>query len=562
MVFVSGKQTNKVQSANASPTEYVAGESDMVKPGDLGGGGSPSGGPSQQDSGDVGGASIELDTYAGSKDQGSPTNLNSGGGRGGAKGGGGAQGSAATGFQDIRNYLDANKGGGAKVGKVYEGQLGGAYDTASQGIGQGLTDFTAAAQGATSDADPYVDYISGLGSRNDASGAATDLTFLDEGTEAFADYGKVAGGFYGGPQSLGDYEYDPIRDNILDATRLGTLSKTNQGLNTMLSDSGNRGTRGEDTLNSALFQQTPGAQANLQNYRDQIGTLGDTYGTANTSAMETAGNVRDANVVEGARIGAAFDPAYGAYESEIEGFVGDQRTAANEATDTLLSRLQGSEADEGLIRSGVTVGAWDRREAIQDAFNEGYGARPANRPVENDSGVYMSNRFMDKRPGFVWDEQLGSDLNMTEEQWKEMNYDMWVSESIKHKAKEWEKGNDWYLDQEGFKGDIRQFDMDDLSVQDAPTVIHKQNVATQEDYDRLQALNRLSGQTNTYLMPDSDFGTGIDGNPIQPTAEQIQMGAGGFGTAPTDIANLNLPEVTNDMKATYQEYRRRLKDAE
>jgi hypothetical protein len=348
---------------------------------------------------------------------------------------------------------------------------------------------------------------------------------------------------YRGPLQIEDTDfYKPVSQAYGEARKgLEQLGSVGGRMNLIadVAQPGRRISKGRLTLDEALLASDPGAQTELQRARGSLGDLDTRLSEASEAARTRAqGGAATTQATRDATRGSLGE-ARTAFETGLEGRLAGARKDALARAQTAKEAVSGG-FTYGLDKKGEVVRTIGRNKgkydsaALSDAelgqlgmdrqqltamLRGGKGAGRKG-PAAGAPGKAFKDSFGQQylfRPeSATTTDQTLADLGLTRKQ-----YDTIFGGGLdpvlgKARAKGMTKGQQAILPATFFRtlGDAGRY-IDPLS---AETEITRGNVASGDDYKRLEALNSLSDEQNFFLNPDE---------------------AGRAGTANLDLTNFN-----------------------
>ena len=379
----------------------------------------------------------------------------------------GAAGPAASGkgpaFAGITRYLEQNRPGVQRL---------------AEKVGQNVQSRGEQARTALAQGQQQFDTAVGAGEVQNDSGIQNailaDPTSLANSPERLAQVQRLRDAQYGGPKVFEETEfYTPAAKALGDARRTGELADTAGGRMELIAQAANPGARlskGRLALDEALLSADPTARGTLGTARSSLNDLDARLAQASEAAR---GRVSQAQATTDATREAtrgSLTQARGAFETDLDKRLADARTEATRRATEGRAALQ--------LAPVTTKDA--RGEAAIKKFKQSYVDRAANY----------------KAPG----QEILETLGLTPEEYSELVNPVETVRRAGVKAAMGTKNVDPYGYEKTYQnrlGDTNRF----LTERNAEAEIGRGNLASAADYDRLAALNALSGEQDFFLNP-------------------------------------------------------------
>lgn len=373
-------------------------------------------------------------------------------------------------FQGITSYLARNKPAAQRLGDQVGGLVRGKGDTARNTL--------QTQQGAFNDLVGSKEVRQDAGLQNQI---LSDPTALSKNTADAARVKSMRDAEYTGPRSFEETDfYKPVSEAYGEARRTGDLTNTTGGRMELIANvakPGSRITKGRLTLDEALLSGDTGARETVSGARDSLGDLNSRLQAASqasqsraTDALNTTNATRDA-------VRGALGTSRTNWQNDLEGRLQGARTEAANRTAAAQNALK-----------AANTKYWENSKKVDPEYagqaEKFFGGRRAIVEGQDTfSDQTLSDLGIDR--GIV-NELLNKQDTRTSGYMKDFGRGI---TDLQERAVYGSYGNEL--------GDLSRF----MSAQSPDAQLYRENVASTGDFDRLAALNDLSGESSTYLDP-------------------------------------------------------------
>ncbi len=374
-------------------------------------------------------------------------------------------------FQGISSYLARNKPAAQRLGEQVGGAVRAKGDTARSTL--------ETQQQAFNDVVGSKEVKQDAGLQNQI---LTDPTALSKNTADAARVKSMRDAAYTGPKTLEETDlYKPVSAAFGEAKRTGDLTNSAGGRMELIAGvakPGSRITKGRLTLDEALVSGDAGAREAVSAGRDSLNDLNSRLQAASAASQGRATEAATTTNATRNAVRGALGTSRSNFETDLEGRLAAARTEATNrstAAQTALKNATTQYADKG---KGVGAEYADRAKIFGNRKDRALarGKDTFDEQALADTGLSreMLNEILSgkgsKTAGWLNDFGRGN----TDKQ-DLINYGKY--------------GNDL--------GDLSRF----ATTQSPEAKLYRENVASTDDFNRLAALNDLSGESSFFLDP-------------------------------------------------------------
>jgi hypothetical protein len=320
-----------------------------------------------------------------------------------------------TGFQNVQNLIDKNKG--SVLGKVVGQKVKGVGEQAQAGLQQAQTGFQQGIAGEQTKLDQGKTLTNTINANATAEGGVGAV--VGEGS---ADVAKNVWGGYKGPNELQNQQNLMMRSGRATGMAQDTQTQTGRGslLRQIIARPGQQYTQGQQKLDTLVMGQDQGAMK--QAYQAGKGVLAQTL-NASRAAQAQAGGLRSQNQALQAELGGAISKADEEMGKALESTLESRRTEADVTTNELINRLNDNTFTQGdldkVASMGIDVNAIGLRPkdiAKLISSNSGKFTDPSQFATAEQLASYKALSSLAKDPsqlkGIVDESKIGQDTNL------------------------------------------------------------------------------------------------------------------------------------------------------
>lgn len=396
------------------------------------------------------------------------------------------------GFVGIEQYLAANRGATQRLGGQVAGDISATGDRAKFEIDRSAQEFNREAdEGTTRIGDDLLGLI-GSSPQAITADAAKRAAVL-----------KARDAQYAGPQSLDESKYFTTNATkaLGEVSRTRDLLGTSQGIGQLTNRVAGNRTAGARTLDAGLIRSDPNSQGQIAGARSSLDTVDPLLETRRSESAAKAELGRQTSNQTREKTRGALGDAQTRLQTDLDSRLQSARQIATQRQQGVRDALSKNRLQESGLRTAGAQGvqADSERNNVRGAF-----AGEVPEFIDRGAGDLTIGRFVNEDlPQYqqairtLSDEDIEA-LGITREQYEALTSLDPVSEYAQASAAGTNNVNaDSFVEQFLGLQDLGRF----TSFRDPNGEINLRNVAGDEDYDRLAALDDLAGTQSTYLNP-------------------------------------------------------------